>query len=369
MPDDFALKDYITRDSTQLLAEHIHAAHRQFEVKRFVNASCRGLAPLEFTQRTQHIAKQLRHFLPESVPRSLKIISKCLPDPLPAADGMFSQSFWLWPLSDFIRDYGGDHWEESLDACYQLTQRFTAEFAIRPQLSRRPQPTLSRLQEWTSDSSEHVRRLCSEGTRPRLPWAPRLDLPRDSVLPILESLQSDPARYVQRSVANHLNDLGKDDSSWLLKVMRSWMRSKDPATDWIVRHALRSLIKAGDPSALKIIGYSKPNIERITFRVTPKRVSIGSPITAKLQLSGKGKKPQPLRIDWVLHYPRPGRESYRKVFIGKETTLEPNATFECQKRFDMKPRNTRRLYPGVHRLEVQANGDIVAAAQFRLTET
>ncbi len=368
MAESTALKDYINRQSIRQLGRQIQTAHAQFPLDRFVRASCKGLASLEFTGRTSHIAAVLREVLPDDVPRSLSIIADCLPEPLPYSDGMFSENFWLWPLSDFVRDYGSEHWEESLATCYKLTQCFTAEFAIRPQLQRHPDKTLELLQSWTADSSEHVRRLCSEGPRPRLPWAARLDLPRKLVVPILESMKSDPSRYVQKSVANHLNDLGKEDAAWLLRTMKRWNRSGSGQTRWIVRHALRTQIKEGDPAALAIIGYSPAALKDVELRVTPKNVAIGETVTAQLRLASRKQQSQKLLIDWVLHYARPNRESYRKVFKGKEIDLPPGEPFAWEKSFDMTPRNTRSLHPGKHRLEVQANGSVVAAAEFRITK-
>lgn len=366
MSEPVALKSYINRRSVEQLGEQIQGAAPDFPVGSFVKASMRGLGPLGFTHRTKHIAMALRRFLPSDVPSALSIIVDSLPDPLPDSDGMFSEHYWLWPLSDFVRDNATGCWEEAMRACYELTQRFSAEFAIRPQLERHPKRTLGRLLEWTKDPSQHVRRLCSEGTRPRLPWAGRLDLPRTPVAAILKSLRADPSRFVQKSVANHLNDLGKTDPDWLLRTAQQWSRTKSAHTQWIVKHALRTQIKSGEPRALEIIGYQPPKLKRVRLSISAKTVSIGRKLRVRAEIGNGARSPQRLLLDWVLHYARPTRDTYRKVFKGTTVELKPSECFECEKTFDMTPRSTRSLYPGQHRIELQANGEIVAGATFRL---
>ena len=366
MSENNAFKNYINREAIRTLGKRIADVHPNFPLDRFVRASCRNLEPLEFTQRTRHVAESLQKFLPDDIPSALKIIVESLPEPLPDSDGMFSQHYWLWPLSDFVRDFAVDHWEEAIQACYELTKCFTAEFAIRPQLERHPEDTLDVLQQWTTDESQHVRRLCSEGTRPRLPWATRLALPRERVLPILEALNQDTSKFVQKSVAKHLNDLGKDDPAWLLKTMKVWSKADGATTNWIIRHALRSLIKAGDPSALSILGYGPAKLKTVALTVSPKKVSIGKTLTAHLQLSPSGRRSQNLLIDWVMHYARPTGRASSKVFKGKEIVLPAGETFEWEKSFSMKPRSTRSLHARRHRLEVQINGKVVSGVDFDL---
>ena len=163
-----------------------------------------------------------------------------------------------------------------MQAQHELTQRFTAEFSIRPFIERHPEATLARLAQWTQDPSPHVRRLVSEGTRPRLPWASRLrDFQRDPapVLALLERLKDDPELYVRRSVANNLNDIGKDHPDLLADVARRWLQNASPERRWIVRHALRSAIKRAEPGALSALGYgAAPTLAIERVRIEPKRL-------------------------------------------------------------------------------------------------
>jgi 3-methyladenine DNA glycosylase AlkC len=363
---EYALKDHIDRKAVRRLGEQIQSVHRRFDVAGFTREATQGLKNLEFTQRTRHIAVVLREFLPDKVPQALGIITKSLPDPLSFSDGMFKDNFWLWPLSNFVHEFGGEHWQATIDCCYRLTQCFTAEFAIRPQLQREPEKTMATLLEWTSDPSEHVRRLCSEGTRPRLPWASRLSLPREGVLEILEALNRDQARYVQKSVANHLNDLGKDDSNWLLQTMNRWNRNDHPQTGWIIRHALRNHIKDGDATALSIVGYGSVKIKAATLEVSAKKIKVGQSVSGTVSFKSAARTEQTLLIDWIMHFARPNGQSYKKVFKGKEVRLHGGAEFHGSKVFPMKTLSTRKLYPGTHRMEVQVNGKVIATASFEL---
>ncbi|MGB1884985.1 MAG: DNA alkylation repair protein, partial [Gammaproteobacteria bacterium] len=220
---------------------------------------------------------------------------------------------------------------------------------------------------WTDDDSHHVRRLCSEGPRPRLPWASRLAMPRKPVFNILTALKADSSKYVQKSVANHLNDIGKADPEWLIEAMAGWQKRADKHTLWIINHALRTQIKAGDPKALALIGFKNADLTDLELTVNPAKVKIGSKLHATLTLSAPRRGTQALLIDWVMHYARKDRGSSAKVFKGRTIELKAGETFEWQKSFDMTPRRTRSLYPGAHKLEVQINGDVLASVPFTLT--
>jgi len=194
MAEDFALKDYVGRDSITRLGKQIQSANPKFETSKFVRRSMKGLDEMEFIARNRNIAESLREYLPDDIPTALEWIRRSLPPPLPFSDGMFKDNFWLWPLSEFVHEYGKAHWKETLDTCYHLTQCFTSEFAIRPHLHSHPEKTLKKLLVWSNDKSEHVRRCSSESPRPRLPWASRLNLNRDLVFPILDNLRQDESK-------------------------------------------------------------------------------------------------------------------------------------------------------------------------------
>jgi 3-methyladenine DNA glycosylase AlkC len=253
-------------EAIECLAHNISVVHRKFDSAAFRKVAAAGLEPLSIMQRGPHLAKALRAFLPPRYEDAVEILLRSLTPPQselamdgPAGLGVF---FYL-PHSSFIAAYGldaegnggRDPFEVSMKAQYELTRRFTAEFCMRPFLIRWPERTLARLLEWTADRDEHVRRLCSEGSRPRLPWGVRIQAfikdPRPA-LPILERLKDDPAEYVRRSVANHLGDIAKDHAALVFDVCGRWAHGASEERKWLIRHAVRHPAKKEVAAALRL---------------------------------------------------------------------------------------------------------------------
>ena len=253
-----ALKDQFGPSAPRAIATMIRAVHADFAAAAFLHDALAGYGPLSLTGRGFHIAAALRKHLPQEYPKAVEVLlaSAGQPHEHQASGGM--AAFLYMPHLFFVAHHGLDHFEDSMRAQHALTQRFTAEYSIRAFLEKHPEATLARLREWTTDPSPHVRRLVSEGTRPRLPWAPRLRAfqkdPRP-VIELLELLKDDPELYVRRSVANNLNDIGKDHPAVLTAVAKRWLRGAGAERRWIVNHALRSAVKRADPGALGALGY------------------------------------------------------------------------------------------------------------------
>ena len=248
----------------------------------------------------------MRKHLPAEYPQAIDVLlaSASQPHEHRASGGM--AAFLYMPHLFFVAQHGLDHFEDSMRAQHALTQRFTAEYSIRAFLEKHPEATLARLREWTSDPSQHVRRLVSEGTRPRLPWAPRLRAfqkdPRP-VLELLELLKDDPELYVRRSVANNLNDIGKDHPALLTAVAKRWLRGASEERRWIVNHALRSAVKRADAGALGALGYgAKAEVAVGDKRITPLRAKIGGSVTVSFTLANKQRRPQRVMVDLVVHF-------------------------------------------------------------------
>jgi len=278
--------------------------------------------------------------------------------------------FLFMPHTYFVADHGLDHFEDSMQAQYELTQRFTAEFSIRPFIERHPEATLARLAQWTQDAHPHVRRLVSEGTRPRLPWASRLrDFQRDPtpVLALLERLKDDPELYVRRSVANNLNDIGKDHPGLLADVARRWLRDASPERRWIVRHALRSAIKRADPGALSVLGYGDaPTLSIEQVRVAPKRVHEGDRVEIGFTLRNTGPREQRVMADFVVHFVKANGKTSAKTFKLKALALAAGESAALAKTLALVPMTTRKHYPGEHRVQAQLNGRMHDLGAFRL---
>ena len=363
-----AFKDYFSRKAAGMLAAQVSSAWPKFDRKKFVRLACVDLDALEFAGRVQQFSSALAATLPTDVPRALRILTKSLPKPLPTCDQVTDG--WLqWPVGQFIADHGLPHFDDSMIAMLALTKRFTSEFAVRPFVEQRPKDTFGRLLALTEDPNPHVRRWCSEGTRPRLPWGKRLrDLVADPspIWPILEALRDDSELYVRRSVANNMNDIAKDHAALVIRRCRRWIKKAPDERQWVVKRALRTLIKAGDPGALAIVGYGPPKGLSASVSVRPKRIAIGGSVELSAQLDSTSRTAQDLLIDYVVHYVRSGKKSSPKVFKWKTISLAPNASVTIKKQHAMKPTTIRALYPGVHRVELQVNGSRIADTAFRL---
>ena len=263
------LKALLNQEAIECLAQNIHYVDNDFDAKAFCESALISLEQLELMQRGQHIAKALRQFLPANYTEAIGITIASLTPPQPEAEGSGLAGFFYLPHSFFIADYGQDKrynngkdpFETSMGALRALTTRFTSEFAIRPFLIHQQERTLSKVFDWLNDPNPYVRRLCSEGTRPRLPWGkrvPSLIANPQPTLHLLEALRHDPSLYVRRSVANHLGDIAKDHPDVAFSMCERWL--KEEATKdlkWLIRHAVRHPAKKGDPRALKIRAAAK----------------------------------------------------------------------------------------------------------------
>ena len=347
----------------------VRAVHPGFPHDEFLRDALSGYGPLSLTGRGFHIATALRKHLPAEYPRAVDILlaSASQPHDHRASGGM--AAFLYMPHLFFVAQHGLGHFEESMRAQHALTQLFTAEYSIRAFLEKHPEATLARMREWTRDPSEHVRRLVSEGTRPRLPWAPRLRAfqkdPRP-VIELLELLKDDPSLYVRRSVANNLNDIGKDHPALLTSVAKRWLRGASEERRWIVNHALRSAVKRADAGALGALGYgSKAEVSLRARCVEPSRAKIGSHVTVSFTVVNRQAKPQRVMVDLVVHFVK-ARGTGAKTFKMKALTLAPGASVAVRKKIGLSQLTTRKHYPGVHNVEALLNGRRSVIGSFAL---
>jgi 3-methyladenine DNA glycosylase AlkC len=362
-------KNAFDQAAVSKLAERVRAAYPAFEIEAFTRQAAAGLDALELKARVDHLAHALRAHLPEEVTVALQILVDTLGAPFDP-DVPNSGSFQVWPLTAFVAHYGLDHPEASLDALHAMTQRFSGEFAIRPFLKLHPERTLARLRQWVEDPSAHVRRLVSEGTRTRLPWGERLPAfiaDPSPVLPLIEALRSDPSEYVRRSVANHLNDLAKDHPALVVDITRRWAAEEAGAERGrLVRHALRTLVKAGDPRALAVLGFdAEVQVEVLDLQVSAV-VQLGEGLDVSCALHNPGSTEVAVVLDLVVHHVKANGGRSPKVFKWTKVTLGPGETRQVKRRHPMRPVSIRRFYPGVHRVEVQVNGAVLAGAEFQL---
>jgi 3-methyladenine DNA glycosylase AlkC len=351
------LKDFFEASVVAAIAGSLRRAYPPFDERRFTAQCLDGLAERELVARGAHIAEAMRAQLPEAYCQAVEVVLGSLDFDLATPSSM--AAFRYLPHTIFVSTYGLEDPETSMRALHELTQRFTAEFAVRPFLERYPAATLARLATWASDPSEHVRRLVSEGTRPRLPWGSRLRafvVDPTPVLALLELLRDDPARYVQRSVANNLNDIGKDHPELVVDVCRRWLVGAPEARRWIVTHALRSLVKRGHRPALDVLGVgARPRI-RIGAVELPRRVKIGKPMTLAFELASTGTRVQELVVDFAVHFVKASGATAPKVFKLRRVSLGQAERVRFQTTVSFANMTTRKHYPGSHVIEARING-------------
>ncbi len=363
MPDSPApaLKDWFDEGRYRSVAGQLAALHPRFDRRRFLRIALDGLDGLSLMQRLQRTAVAVHESLPLGYRDSLVVLRELAPQ----IDHAFVPLF----LPEFVARYGTDDFETSMEALRHFTRFGSSEFAVREFLRRDLHRTLATMRDWSLDPDEHIRRLASEGCRPRLPWSFRLpELVADPrpTLPILDTLRADPSLYVRKSVANHLNDISKDHPHLLLETLRSWDLDH-PHTAWIAKRALRTLVKQGHADALTLLGAGEPAEVRIdAFRVHPAKVRLGGEIRLSLELVSTSRKMQRLVVDYVVHYVKQSGGTSAKVFKWKELDLAPGEALALEKRQTIRDFTTRRHYPGRHRVELQVNGTRIAEGAFRL---
>ncbi|MCA8946306.1 MAG: DNA alkylation repair protein, partial [Planctomycetes bacterium] len=252
-----AFKHALGKPAIQRIAGNIRRVESAFDQKGFVRAGCEGLNGLELKARVDHLVSVLRQFLPENEREAIALLVRAGAswerDEVTSTSG-----FAAWPMIEFVGEHGLGHFSESMEALRKLTGLFSAEFAIRNFIERYQVKALKLLAVWTNDPSEHVRRLVSEGTRPRLPWGKRLRSFQNDpapVLKLLEKLKNDESEYVRRSVANNLNDIAKDHPDVVIDVCKRWSKDASPERQWIVKRATRTLVKDGHPEVMKLLGF------------------------------------------------------------------------------------------------------------------
>jgi 3-methyladenine DNA glycosylase AlkC len=364
---DKKLKHFFDRDLVSAIAREIAAAYPAFDRGGFGRAALAGLESLELTPRAWHIAEALHRFLPSAFPAAADIIVASLGPEIPATGENGIAPLRYLPHVFFVQKYGLDDFEPAMSAQYELTKRFSAESSIRAFLVRYQDRTLARLRQWAADDNAHVRRLVSEGTRPRLPWTPRLrafqEDPRP-VIELLEVLRDDPVRYVQRSVANNINDIAKDHAELAVDLCRRWMIDAPPGRVWIVKHALRSLVKAANAGALATMGAKGWPKVKVAKADVPAEVAIGGRVHFAFTLMSTGRRPQDLLIDFVVHFAKARGRSSPKVFKLTRAALGPGESRRFEGTVSLQDLTTRKHYPGRHRLEAQINGVIYPIGEF-----
>ena len=354
------LKNAINADFIGRLCASLKKADTNFDTAGFEKAVFnKEWKSKELKQRIRHVTHCLNEFLPYPYRKQLKLL-------LAVAGGFRGLGAIVFP--DFVEVYGLEDIDASLDALEKLTQYSTGEFAIRPFIGAAQEKVMKRVRQWAQHPNEHVRRLASEGTRPRLPWAsplPGFKKNPQPVLEILDLLKHDTSEYVRRSVANNLNDIAKDNPQLVLKTAKKWF-GKSADTDRLIKHACRTLLKQGHPEALAIFGFAKDTKSSVK-KLSPakNKIRIGETLGFSFEVHNETKKPQSLRVEYVVYFIKSNGKHSKKVFQLTSKEFAPGAS-AFQKKHRFTDFTTRKHYPGEHHIAIAVNGVEKAKTKFQL---
>ncbi|GAA5214778.1 DNA alkylation repair protein [Corallincola platygyrae] len=361
--------DAIRRISTALKQIMTNFSLAQFDVERFERDALTGLEPLELKQRLQHLITVLNQHLPEDFAETAVLLKK-LPEVWDRGDPDDPiRGFAIWPLTDYVAEHGLEEPQLALDVMAKLTPLFSAEFAIRPFIEQHPELTFKQLEAWLQHPDEHIRRLVSEGTRPRLPWGMQLKgfiQDPSPILPLLQQLRFDDSLYVRRSVANNLNDISKDHPEVVIALCKQWKADKHKDVDWIIGHATRTLVKAGHPRVFSLLGYSdNPAVKVSELNLETSQVSKGDTLPFSVTFSASEPQ-QKFVADYAVHYMKANGKTAAKVFKLKNLTLNKGEAATLEKQISFKEITTRKFYPGTHKLAIHINGIEQQSVEFEL---
>jgi 3-methyladenine DNA glycosylase AlkC len=345
----------------------IKHAQPQFNKQHFLNSIFDSTwEAKELKQRIRHIATVLNHHLPGSYPEQVEHIIQLIR--LLERNGISGGFEYLF-LPDFIEQYGLSDFQTSLNAMERITQFVSCEFAIRPFLIMNQNTVMKQMLEWSLHHHPHVRRLSSEGCRPRLPWAMAIPfLKKDPVpiLPILENLKADESLFVRKSVANNLNDIAKDNPDVVVTLVKTW-KGREPGTDWIIKHGCRTLLKKADKSAYRLFGLNgKTGCQISHLKLNSPKLKIGDRLLFSFNFEPIIKRESKFRIEYAVYYVKANGTQRRKIFKLSESSYKPGKIYPIKKEQRFQDFTTRKHYPGKHKLAIVVNGQELAVKEFVL---
>lgn len=363
------LKDIYSKDFFDSFSETLKQVVPTFNKEQFIQQLFdKNWENRELKERMRHITLVLHSFLPQDFSKAANIIEKIVENLREQNIKEASIEFMFLP--DYIETHGINNYDKSVKLMESLTQFTSCEYAVRPFILKYGDKMLSQMQKWSLHNNHHVRRLASEGARPRLPWAialPELKKNPTPILPILENLKNDPSEYVRRSVANNLNDISKDNPDILISIAKKW-KGQTKETDAIIKHASRTLLKQGNPIILKHFGLSgNAKIVTTKFNIHTPTVKIGNHLEFSFSINNEDKKPLNVRIEYGLYYLKNNGQHSKKVFKISERQLNPDEKIDIHRKQSFRIITTRKFYIGQHQLSLIINGQEREIATFELT--
>jgi len=358
-----ALKHKYNEAYINRLAKALHQAHPSFKQALFKkHVLDKHWRHMELKQRLHHITHCIHQTLDLPYPKALTVLMKAA-KAFGGYEGMF--------FPDYVEQYGLTqptlaNWPASMKALEFFTQISSAEFAVRPFITKDTKKMMAQMLKWSQHKNEHVRRLASEGCRPRLPWAmalPAFKKNPSMIFPILDNLKTDESLYVRKSVANNLNDISKDHPDLVIQWCRKNI-GKHKHTDWIIKRACRTLLKAGNADALNIFSYQRPQKTKLTqLQLSKTTLHIGETLQFSWQLENLPRNA--LRIEYAIHFAKKnGTQTLKKFHVFDGINPDTKKTF--YKHHSFVQRTTRKHHKGEHWLELFVNGCAVGKQAFML---
>lgn len=364
------MKEGLNKAAIRRISCALKAVHPSFKQQDFESECVNGLSALELKARIYHIIEVMHRYLPSDFEQTAALLLNIKPVWDKGDENDPFRGFAAWAITDYVGVYGLQHPQQSLWVLAYLTELFSAEFAIRFFIMDHYSQTYQQLLLWAEHESEHIRRLASEGSRPRLPWGIRLSCFCDDpmpLIPILEKLKDDESEYVRRSVANNLNDIAKDHPDIVMAVCKRWQKNASKNTQWIIKHASRTLVKNGYPGVFSLLGHTdKPQINIENLQIDKKQINLGDSIHFEFSMLSTSKKTQSMVLDYKVHHMKANGKTSAKVFKLKNVLLAPDESLLIRKKQLFKAISTRRYYSGEHRIELLVNGVAQCAVDFYL---
>ncbi|MCP5062577.1 MAG: DNA alkylation repair protein [Ignavibacteriae bacterium] len=355
------LKNYFNKDLINKLAVEIYSLHNKFNKTKFVkNIFNNDWENFELKERMRHIVICLHNGLNLNYKDEIRILKIAAPK---------FKDFTAMIFPDFVEVYGLDNYEISIPALEFFTQHSSSEFAIRRFIIKYPDEAMKQMLKWSKHKNFHVRRLATEGSRPRLPWSialPKFKKNPTLILPILENLKNDESEYVRKSVANNLNDISKDNPEIVLGIVQKWI-DKTKNTDWILKHGCRTLLKKGDEKALSLFGIKNNlNVKVLNFRIEKQKIKIGDSNYFSFNIKLDEKEDCIIRIEYFIYFIKSNGKLAKKIFKIGESKFANGTTKSIRKKHNFEDLTTRKHYSGVHKIALVVNGKEIAECEFEL---
>ncbi len=361
-------KDLYSPQSVGRLGQYIKKVYPQFQKDKFEKVVFdKGWKDKELKQRMRHITLSLNQFLPARFKESSAVLVDCVLQM--RKEGIESLGIEFLSLPDYVEVFGIEDYKASVKAIEVITQFISCEFAVRPFIIKYGDKMLQQMDAWGSHKNHKVRRLASEGCRPRLPWGmalPTLKKDPSPILPLLERLKDDEHEWVRLSVANNLNDISKDNPDTVLKLFKKW-HGKSKNADWVIKHASRTLLKQGNADLMKLFGFGDAgSIQHNHFNIQTPKVNGGGDLQFSFSVTNAGKEPQMVRLEYGMHYLRANGTHSKKVFKISERECKPGETIAITRKQSFRPITTRVYYPGKQKVSLIVNGVERAIGDFEL---